>query len=70
MVDKLKLLSKRLKNVAQSLDAMKKTGINQEILMCWLRTKTGLPKKDLQIMLRSTEEFYDKLICEASLEAL
>jgi len=49
---------------------MKAAGVSEEILICWLRIKTGLSQKDIKIFLSSTQDFFDKLICEDALEKL
>ena len=66
----LDLLSARLKSLATALTTMKAAGVSEEILICWLRIKTGLSQKDIKIFLSSTQDFFDKLICEDALEKL
>jgi predicted DNA-binding protein YlxM (UPF0122 family) len=60
----LKKFEKSLEKIRQSLELMKKYGIDIEILEAWLQVRTKLSKHDIQLMLKSTEEFYNKLIAK------
>lgn len=59
---KIKALSRRLKLVAKRFDAMKKSGIDEEILIIFLHDKTGFSKRDIKTLITSQEEFFNKLI--------
>jgi hypothetical protein len=59
--DYVKLFGERLKKLNEGIQTMKNFGLDEEILICWLRVKTGLSLGDIKLMLRSQEEFYEKL---------
>jgi arsenate reductase-like glutaredoxin family protein len=61
-MDKVTLLEKRLKEIKEAVEAMKKNGINEEILIPYLQSKTKLSRKDVKKMLNSLEEFYEDLV--------
>ena len=60
-MDRIKTLNKRLKDVCDKFDALKKCGMDEEILVIYLSSKTGLSKKDVKGLLENMEEFYDKI---------
>ena len=62
--DYVKIFGERLKKVQEGIQTMKTWGIDEDILICWLRIKTRLPEKEVKLMLRSQEEFYDRLIAK------
>jgi len=68
MADQVKIFGERLKKVLEGLNTMKNYGLDEEILIAWLIVKTKLSKKDVCLMLRSQEEFYNKLISQSILE--
>ena len=70
MVDKIKLLEHRLREVADKFNALKKCGIDEEILIVYIQSKTKLSQKKVKKMLSATEEFYNKLIAQMTAEAL
>ena len=65
----LKNLEKKLEQIRISLEIMKKSGVDEEILITWLQAKTKLSQKDIKLMLKSTEEFYSKLLKKEMLGA-
>lgn len=69
-MDKLELLSERLKETVKKFNALKECGIDEEILTIYLMKKTKLSKKAIQSVLKNTEEFYEKLIKDTALEML
>ena len=58
----LKTFEKKLDQIRQGLEIMKRCGIDDELLIAWIQSKTKLPQKDIKLMLKSTEEFYGKLL--------
>ena len=70
MKDKVDILNKRLKEVVEKFEALRKCGIDEEVLIIFLHDKTGLSKRDVKNLLDSHEEFYNKLISKLTLEAL
>jgi len=66
----LETLSKRIKRMAQAMEAVKKSGISEEILICWLRVKTGLSVKNIRVLMKSQEEFYKGLLINDGVDAL
>lgn len=70
MADKIADLEKRLKEVKEKFDALKKAGIDEELLIVYLQHKTKLPRKKIKQMIDETEEFFDKLISKEVAEKL
>ncbi len=70
MVDKIIILNRRLKKIQEKFEALQKNGIDQEILEIYLRNKTKLSQKDVQLMLKSQEAFYNKLMKKNIIENL
>ncbi len=68
--DHIKIFGNRLKKLIQGIETMKHFGLDEEILISWLCHKTKLSKKDVQIMLRSQEEFYNRLLKKNIIENL
>lgn len=69
-MDKVTLLEKRLKEVKEVFEAMKKNGISEEILIPYLQMKTKLSRKDVKKMLNSIEEFYEDLVSKETAKAI
>ena len=71
MIDeRFKVLGNRLKRVMEGFSIMKNLGIDEEILIAWLQVKTKLSAKVVRIMLRSQEEFYERLMREEMLKKI
>jgi len=68
--DHIKIFGNRLKQLIQGIETMKHFGLDNEILISWLCYKTKLPKKDVQLMLKSQEEFYNRLMKKNIIENL
>ena len=64
MTDKIETLNKRLKEVREKFEALKKCGMDNEILEIYLHNKTKLSRKDIKKLLNSLDDFYNKLIKE------
>ena len=69
-MDKLEELNYRLKKVHEAYESMKQAGIDEELLVVWINSKTKLGKASVKEMLKSQEEFYQKLIKKQMLENL
>jgi len=69
-MDKVTLLEKRLKELKETLEAMKKNGISEEIMIPYIQSKTKLSRKDVKKMLNSLEEFYEDLISKEVAKAV
>ena len=67
---KINNFEKKLKTLLEGIEIMKKNGIDEEILICWLIQKTKLSRKNVQLMLNSQEEFYNKLLNETVFDCL
>ena len=63
-------LSTRLISLSKAMKEVKALGVSDDILICWLRVKTGLSQKDIKLYLKSTEDFFDKLINKEALKKL
>ena len=71
MIDRrFHILGERLKRVQEGFSIMKNLGIDEEILIAWLQVKTKLSAKVIRIMLRSQEEFYERLMKEEMLKKI
>lgn len=68
--DKITTLNKRLKEVKEKFEDLKKSGIDEDILIVWIKDKTPLPKGSVIKMLKAQEEFYDRLVKDSILDAL
>lgn len=69
-MDKIETLNKRLKEVKEKFEALKKCGIDEEILEIYLANKTKLSRKDIRKLLTCLEDFYMKLVKKEILEHL
>ena len=58
----LRTFENKLDQIRQGLEIMKRCGVDDEILIAWIQAKTKFSQKDIKLMLRSTEEFYARLI--------
>ncbi len=66
----IKIFGKRLKKLIEGIELMKHYGLDNEILIAWLCQKTRLPKTEVILMLKSQEEFYNRLMKKDIVEAL
>ena len=69
-MDKIELLNKRLQEVKEKFDALKKCGLDEEILEIYLQSKTKLSRRKIKEMLKNLEDFYHKLITTEVLKKL
>jgi arsenate reductase-like glutaredoxin family protein len=69
-MDKITTLEKRLKEVKEAFEAMKKNGISEEIMIPYIQMKTKLSRKDVKRMLSSIEEFYEDLISKETAKSI
>ena len=70
MVDKITILSNRLKEVSKKFDDLKKCGIDEEILEIYLQNKTKLSRRKIKEFLKNLEDFYHKLVKNAIIDSL
>ena len=68
--DKLEVLNKRLQEVATKFNELKKSGIDEEILIAFIHDRTKLSKGSIRLFLSSQDEFYQRLTSKMFLEAL
>ena len=68
--DHIKIFGQRLKKVLEGFETLKTFGLDEDILITWLCYKTKLSKKDVKLMLKHQEGFYNKLLKKGILEAL
>ena len=68
--DHIKIFGNRLKKLIEGIETMKHFGLDEGILIAWLCHKTKLSKKDVQLMLKSQDEFYNKLMKKNIIENL
>lgn len=61
-MDEIDILNKKLREVVEKFDDLKKSGMDEDILITWLVVKTKLSRKKVEEILTKTQEFYDKLI--------
>jgi DNA-binding protein H-NS len=69
-MDKITTLEKRLKEIKEIFEAIKKNGISEEILIPYLQMKTKLSRKDVKKMLNSIEEFYEDLVSKETAKSI
>lgn len=70
MTDELEILNKRLKETADKFKTLKESGMDEEILKIYLKHKTKLSMRDINSVLKHTEEFYDKIMKEELIKGL
>ena len=68
--DKLTKLSNRLKEVKEKFEALKKSGVDKELLNVWIQHKTKLSKGNVIKMIEAQEDFYTRLVKESIIEKL
>jgi hypothetical protein len=69
-MEKVTLLERRLKQVKETFEALKKSGINEEILIAYLQNKTKMSRKAIKRMLDNIEQFYEDLVSKEVANAL
>ena len=62
MADKIEELKTKMQKVVDAFNELKRSGINQEILIAYIQYKTKLPISSIRKMLESYEEFHTSLI--------
>ena len=67
---KINSFEKKLKTLIEGIEIMKKNGIDEEILICWLIQKTKLSRKNVKLMLNSQGEFYNRMLDKSIFDAL
>jgi len=62
--------SKRLQKLNENLQAVKKFGIDEDILVCYLCQKLKISQKEARKIINCVDEFYDKIVLDAAIEGL
>lgn len=60
--DGIKTLNETLKKILEGVNIIKDSGLNQEFLICYLVVHTKMSRKSIELLLKSQEEFYNKLV--------
>ena len=68
--DKIQTLNNRLKEVKRKFDDLKRSGMDEEILITWIKEKTHLSKGEVKLMLNAQQDFYNRLVKKAILDEL
>ena len=55
-------LNKRMKELAEKFDELKKIGFDEDILKIYIKHETGLSMRDVTKVLEAYDKFYDKLL--------
>lgn len=55
------LLQERVKLVRDALQALRKAGYSEEVMMAFLRIKTGAPITTIDAILRGQREFFEQV---------
>lgn len=63
-------MRKALEKFVEHYKELRSVGINEDILVAYLKFKTGLAMKTIKDILQAQDEFYEKLIVEAVEDAL
>ena len=67
---KLDRLDKNMKDVVSKFKDLKNSGVDEELLIIYIKDKTKLPTRDIKKMLDKQEEFYNKLVKEEVVNSL
>ena len=67
---KVEIFGKRLKKVVEGINTMKTFGLSEEILVAWLCHKLKISEKKSKQIINATNDFYEELVAESSLERL
>lgn len=60
----VEICSERLKQVVDGFNMMKSAGLDEELLICYLRIKTRMSERDIKGILAFQEEFVNKLMAK------
>lgn len=66
----LKRLNDGLQKIKDSFEAMKKSGVSEDILIAYMCFKLHKSQKEMKKMLDCQEEFYDKLVKRMTIKKL
>lgn len=69
-MDKIQELSDRLKEISECFTEWKKSGVSEEVLICWLTVKLKASRKHAEKIVRSYEEFFNSFIAKEVLDGL
>ena len=63
-------LQKQLETISKKFKEIKNSGVDEELLVCFIKDKTKLSKRSIRLMLTKQAEFYNKLVSKEVAEAL
>jgi len=66
MKTQIEITGERLKKVIEGFNAIKTFGLDEDILICYLRVKTKMNEKNIKLMLKFQNEFINKLMAYPS----
>lgn len=55
------ILKDNLEKVARALDLLRKLGYNRDVMICYLKDRTGLGKGTIDSVLYSQDDFFKKI---------
>jgi len=59
--DPVEFIKRKLKQIAEALEALKEAGIDMDILISYIQAETRLPRKTITAILNAEEKFFSKL---------
>lgn len=62
MTSRIDTLNKQLKEIKKSFDSWQHSGLNEELLVIYLKDKTHLSKTKIRQLLNEQKKFFDELI--------
>jgi len=63
-------LQKQLETISKKFHEIKNSGIDEELLVCFIKDKTKLSKASIRNMLLKQSEFYNKLVSKEVAKSL
>ncbi|MGC9309471.1 MAG: hypothetical protein ACP5D2_02125 [Candidatus Nanoarchaeia archaeon] len=67
---RLNVFSNNLKKLQIEIDGIKKLGVSDEILVCWLVVKLKVSQKDARNIIHCVEEFYNNFLSKEVINQL
>ena len=69
-MDNITKLNKNLKNVYKKFNELKESGIDEEIMIAYLKMKTHFSRKEIKKFLTEQDDFYKKLVSKIVLKKI
>lgn len=69
-MDRIKIFGNRLKKVQDGLTTMRYFGLDEEILICWLKQHLKINDKMARSILKCEEDFFNRLLKQDILDKL